>query len=70
MLLLRTDALPKNADHWEYQLKLDGYRAIVGANTFDALAFGSTRAVAFVRWPNAQRIYSKSCASDIVLAIS
>ena len=28
MLLLRTDALPKDAGHWEYQLKLDGYRAI------------------------------------------
>jgi DNA ligase D-like protein (predicted ligase) len=28
MLLLRTDALPKDADHWKYQLKLDGYRAI------------------------------------------
>jgi bifunctional non-homologous end joining protein LigD len=28
MLLLRTDALPKDADRWEYQLKLDGYRAI------------------------------------------
>jgi hypothetical protein len=24
MLLLRTDALPKDADRWEYQLKLDG----------------------------------------------
>ena len=28
MLLLRTDALPKDAGDWEYQLKLDGYRAI------------------------------------------
>jgi hypothetical protein len=28
MLLLRTDALPKDADDWEYQLKLDGYRVI------------------------------------------
>jgi bifunctional non-homologous end joining protein LigD len=28
LLLLRTDALPKDADHWEYQLKLDGYRAV------------------------------------------
>ena len=28
MLLLRTDALPKGAGDWEYQLKLDGYRAI------------------------------------------
>jgi len=28
MLLLRTDALPKDAERWEYQLKLDGYRAI------------------------------------------
>ena len=28
MLLLRTDALPNNAGNWEYQLKLDGYRAI------------------------------------------
>jgi hypothetical protein len=28
MLLLRTDALPKDADRWEYQPKLDGYRAI------------------------------------------
>jgi ATP-dependent DNA ligase len=27
MLLLRTDALPEGAC-WEYQLKLDGYRAI------------------------------------------
>lgn len=28
MLLLRTDALPEDASRWEYQLKLDGYRAI------------------------------------------
>jgi DNA ligase D-like protein (predicted ligase) len=28
MLLLRTDALPDDAARWEYQLKLDGYRAI------------------------------------------
>ena len=28
MLLLRTDALPVDASRWEYQLKLDGYRAI------------------------------------------
>ena len=28
MLLLRTDALPKGAGDWKYQLKLDGYRAI------------------------------------------
>ena len=28
MLLLRTDALPNDAGDWEYQLKLDGYRAI------------------------------------------
>jgi bifunctional non-homologous end joining protein LigD len=28
MLLLRTDALPTDAERWEYQLKLDGYRAI------------------------------------------
>src|ERR1051325_3596942 len=28
MLLLRTDTLPKDAGRWEYQLKLDGYRAI------------------------------------------
>ena len=28
MLLLRTDALPKDAGDWEYQLKLDGDRAI------------------------------------------
>ena len=28
MLLLRTDALPADASRWEYQLKLDGYRAI------------------------------------------
>jgi DNA ligase D-like protein (predicted ligase) len=28
MLLLRTEALPKDAERWEYQLKLDGYRAI------------------------------------------
>jgi hypothetical protein len=28
MLLLRTDALPNDASDWEYQLKLDGYRAI------------------------------------------
>ena len=28
MLLLRTDALPTDPDRWEYQLKLDGYRAI------------------------------------------
>ena len=28
MLLLRTDALPDDSRRWEYQLKLDGYRAI------------------------------------------
>src|SRR5688572_5451379 len=28
MLLLKTDALPDDASRWEYQLKLDGYRAI------------------------------------------
>src|SRR5262245_54666963 len=28
MLLLRTDALPDEAGRWEYELKLDGYRAI------------------------------------------
>jgi ATP-dependent DNA ligase len=28
MLLLRQDALPDDATHWLYQLKLDGYRAI------------------------------------------
>jgi DNA ligase D-like protein (predicted ligase) len=28
MLLLRTDALPDDPARWEYQLKLDGYRAI------------------------------------------
>src|SRR6476620_12767017 len=28
MLLLRTDRLPNDGDRWEYQLKLDGYRAI------------------------------------------
>ena len=28
MLLLRTDALPKDGADWECQLKLDGYRAI------------------------------------------
>jgi bifunctional non-homologous end joining protein LigD len=28
MLLLRTDALPNDTARWEYQLKLDGYRAI------------------------------------------
>jgi ATP-dependent DNA ligase len=28
VLLLRTDALPNDAGDWEYQLKLDGYRAI------------------------------------------
>ncbi len=28
MLLLRTDALPDDAERWEYQLKYDGYRAI------------------------------------------
>jgi DNA ligase D-like protein (predicted ligase) len=28
MLLLRTDALPTDPERWEYQLKLDGYRAI------------------------------------------
>ena len=28
MLLLRTDALPSDGDRWEYQLKLDGYRAV------------------------------------------
>lgn len=28
MLLLRADALPSDAKQWEYQLKLDGYRAI------------------------------------------
>src|SRR3954468_24844227 len=28
MLLLRTDSLPNDGSRWEYQLKLDGYRAI------------------------------------------
>jgi bifunctional non-homologous end joining protein LigD len=28
MLLLKTDALPDDAARWQYQLKLDGYRAI------------------------------------------
>jgi ATP-dependent DNA ligase len=28
MLLLKTDALPNDASRWEYQIKLDGYRAI------------------------------------------
>ena len=28
MLLLRTDKLPNDAKQWQYQLKLDGYRAI------------------------------------------
>jgi DNA ligase D-like protein (predicted ligase) len=28
MLLLKTDALPTDPERWEYQLKLDGYRAI------------------------------------------
>ena len=28
MLLLRTDALPDEGQRWEYQLKLDGYRAV------------------------------------------
>src|SRR5580765_359279 len=28
MLLLRTDTLPDDPARWEYQLKLDGYRAI------------------------------------------
>jgi ATP-dependent DNA ligase len=28
MLLLKTDALPDDAARWEYQLKLDGYRAV------------------------------------------
>ena len=29
MLLLRTDTLPDDAARWMYQLKVDGYRAIV-----------------------------------------
>src|SRR5687767_8687490 len=28
MLLLRTDALPDDADRWEFQLKHDGYRSV------------------------------------------
>src|SRR5688572_22423254 len=28
MMLLRADSLPPDASRWEYQLKLDGYRAI------------------------------------------
>jgi DNA ligase D-like protein (predicted ligase) len=28
MLLLRTEALPDEGERWEYQLKLDGYRAV------------------------------------------
>jgi bifunctional non-homologous end joining protein LigD len=28
MLLLRTDALPDDRDRWQYELKMDGYRAI------------------------------------------
>jgi ATP-dependent DNA ligase len=27
-MLLRTDKLPDDASRWEYQLKLDGYRAV------------------------------------------
>jgi hypothetical protein len=38
-MLLRTDALPKDTDHWEYQLKLDGYRAIA-FKTREACTFG------------------------------
>ena len=28
MLLLRTDALPNDRERWQYELKVDGYRAI------------------------------------------
>jgi hypothetical protein len=28
MLLLRTDALPDDRERWQYELKMDGYRAI------------------------------------------
>ena len=28
MLLLRTDALPGDGERWQYELKVDGYRAI------------------------------------------
>ena len=28
MLLLRTDALPNDRARWQYELKVDGYRAI------------------------------------------
>ena len=28
MLLLRTDARPNDREHWQYELKVDGYRAI------------------------------------------
>jgi bifunctional non-homologous end joining protein LigD len=28
MLLLRTDTLPSDRDRWQYELKVDGYRAI------------------------------------------
>jgi bifunctional non-homologous end joining protein LigD len=28
MLLLRADTLPDDREQWEYQLKLDGYRAV------------------------------------------
>lgn len=28
MLLARTDALPKDREHWSYELKADGYRAV------------------------------------------
>ena len=31
MLLVRTDRLPDDASRWEYQLKLDGYRAVAFA---------------------------------------
>ena len=37
MLLLKTDSLPDDAARWEYQLKLDGYRAIAfktGGNVY------------------------------------
>jgi bifunctional non-homologous end joining protein LigD len=28
MLLLRTDALPNDRERWQYELKVDGYRAV------------------------------------------
>ncbi len=56
MLLQRTDALP-SSDHWLYELKLDGYRAIAGL-----LSSSATPSASQSRYSQAVRL------ADFILA--